>query len=102
MTNPVRIEDSRNKRTFLSKIAKIAEFFHQLYLGPYLKILKMLKRNTIYIGSILHMNNTVDIMFKKVSMNKEVVLSIGKLNALKYRIICSHDMITKAFTDRTI
>ena len=41
-------------------------------------------------------------MFKKLSMNKEVILSTGKLNALKDCIICSPDMMTKAFSERTI
>ena len=59
-------------------------------------------RNTTSLGSITDMSNTVDIMFKKLTMNKEVVLSTGKRNALKDCIICSPDMMTKAFSERTI
>ena len=46
--------------------------------------------------------NLVDKMFKNLSINKDVVLSIGKLNALKDCIVCTPEMMTNAFTTKTI
>ena len=59
-------------------------------------------RNSTSVGTVSDMSLTVNKMFKKLSMHKKVVLSTGKLNALKDCVICSPDMMTKSFTSRTI
>ena len=103
MTNPARVEDSMKKGIYFSNIgAKIAETSQPLDRGPFFKILEMSCRNSTYAGSISDMTLSVDKMFKKLSINKDVVLSIGKLNTLKDCIICTPEMMTNAFTTRTI
>ena len=59
-------------------------------------------RNSTSVGSMSGMTLSVDKMFKKLSVDKDVVLSTGKLNALKDCMICTPDMMTNAFTTRTI
>ena len=59
-------------------------------------------RNFIYVGSISDMMLCVHKMFKKLSINKDVVLIIGKLHTLKDCIICTPEMMTNVFTTRTI
>ena len=44
----------------------------------------------------------VDKMFKNLSINKDMMLSTGKLNALKDCIVCTPEMTTNAFTTKTI
>ena len=103
MTSPERIADSMNKGIYFSKIgAKITETSQPLDLGPFFKILKMAGRNLTSVGTVSDMTITVDKMFKKLSLNKEIILSTGKLNTLKDCIVCSPDMMTKSFSTRTI
>ena len=103
MTNPVIIENSMNKGIHSPKIGvKITETSQPLDLGPFFKILKMSGRNSTSVGTTSDMTCTVDNMFKKLSMDKGVILSTGKLNDLKDCIICTPNMMPQAFTTRKI
>ena len=103
MTNPVRIEYNMNKGIHFSKIgANITETSQPLDVGLFFKILKMTGHNSTSIGTTSDMAFIVDKIFKKLTMDKNVILSTCKLNALKDCIISTPDMMTKAFSTRTI
>ena len=68
----------------------------------FFKILKMSGRNSTSAGTTSDMTYTIDKMFKKSSMDKDVILSTGKLNASNDCIICTPNMMSQAFTTRTI
>ena len=98
MTSPERIADSMNKGIYFSKIgAKITETSQPLDLGPFFKILKMAGRNSTSVGTVSDMTITVDKMFKNLSFDKEIILRTDKLNALKDRVVCSPEIMTKSF-----
>ena len=48
------------------------------------------------------MSRTVGRIFKQLAMDKDIIIPPGKLNALKDAIICAPEMMTKAFSTRTI
>lgn len=80
---------------------QITENSQHLDLG-FKKKLKMSGRNSTSIGSISDMMNTVDMVFKKLSVNKQVILNTCNLSTLNDCIICSPDIVTKSFSTRII
>ena len=102
-TNSVCVEEIIRLGGCFFKIgAKIIEMSQPLDVGPFFKILKYLGRSCISIGSSSAMEMKVDILFNKMSKNKQVVLATCRLNAVKYCIVTTPKMITKVFKGRVI
>ena len=57
-------------------------------------------RNITAVGTTSVMSRIVDQIFKQLRIDEEVVLSHGKLNALKDAVICAPEMMTKAFYNK--
>ena len=103
MTTPERIEQSTEKDIYFVKIgANISEISQLLDLGPFQKILKVSSKHLMPVGTEQPLSIDIHILYKKLNQGKIVSLSHLKECALKDLLIMFPDMVTSAFTIKSI
>ena len=103
MTSPERIAQASKLGIYFAKIgAKITETAQPLDLGPFFKILKISGKHMTSVGLEKPLTNTVIGLFQKLRNERKVILSTVKENALKDLLITAPDMVSNAFTKKSL
>ena len=99
MTTPERIATAMLLGLYFAKIgAKITENSKPLDMGQMFKILRLSKRQMTSIHKEKPLSVMVDLIFKQLRENKELLLSTLKEEALKDLLVTVPETMAKAFS----
>ena len=103
ITSPEIIAQACKLGIYFAKIgAKITETAQPLDLGPFFMILKQCGKYMTSVGMERPLTNVIMSLFKDLRAERKLLLSTVKENALKDLLLTAPDMVSKAFTEKSL